>query len=75
MAAIIAYYERTGRPELASESQELQFLREWQEKVRQRKPLSPREKLQRELDAAIQEEAYERAAQIRDALREIDAQR
>ena len=71
IAAIEAHYEHTGRPELAAESQELQFLRDWQEKVRQRKPLSPREKLQRELEAAIQEEAYERAAQIRDALREL----
>jgi hypothetical protein len=73
ITAIEAHFEQRGRPELVSESQELQFLREWQEKVRQRKPLSPREKLQRELEAAIQEEAYERAAQIRDALREIDA--
>lgn len=72
IAAIEAHYEHSGRPELAAESQELQFLRDWSEKVRQRKPLTPREKLQRALDEAIQEEAYERAAQIRDTMRELD---
>jgi hypothetical protein len=72
LSAIEAFYERNGRPELAAESQELQFLREWAEKVRQRKPLTPREKLQKALEEAVRSEAYEKAAQIRDALRDLD---
>jgi len=70
--AIEAFYEAHGRPELIAESQEIEFLREWAEKVRQRKPLTPREKLQRQLEEAIREEAYERAAQIRDQLKQLD---
>lgn len=70
--AIESFYEQHGRNELVAESQELQFLQEWADKVRQRKPLSPREKLQKALEEAVREEAYERAAQIRDALKELD---
>jgi hypothetical protein len=72
IGAIEAFYEKHSRTEMIAESQEIQFLREWAEKVKQRKPLTPREKLQRALDEAVTEEAYERAAQIRDALRELD---
>ena len=71
IAAIEAFYESRGRLEMGAQSQELQFLREWAEKVQQRKPLTPREKLQRALEQAVSEEAYERAAQLRDALREM----
>jgi len=73
--AIEIFYEQHNRPDLLAESQELQFLRDWAEKVRQRKPLSPREKLQKALDEAVRQEAYERAAQIRDALKAMDAGR
>jgi hypothetical protein len=73
IAAIEAFYEQHGRAELVAESQELQFLREWAEKVEQRKPLTPREKLQKALDEAVRVEAYEQAAQLRDALRALDA--
>ena len=72
IAAIEAFYEGHGRSELMAESQEIHFLREWEEKVRQRKPLTPREKLQRALEEAVKEEAYERAAQIRDEMRKLD---
>ena len=70
--AIEAYYVRHERSDLAGQSQELQFLREWAEKVRKRKPLSQREKLQRALEEAVSSEAYERAAQIRDQLKALD---
>jgi hypothetical protein len=70
--AIEGFYEDHGRTELMAQSQEIQFLREWEEKVRQRKPLTRREKLQKALDQAVKEEAYERAAQIRDEMRKLD---
>lgn len=69
--AIEAFYEGHGRNELATQSQELTFLRQWAEKVQQRKPVSPRERLQRQLAEAVREEAYERAAQIRDQLKRM----
>ncbi len=72
IAAIEAFFDTHGRPEMVAESQELQFLREWLEKVRERRPLTQRERLQRALESAIREEAYERAAQIRDALKALD---
>ena len=72
IAAIESFFEKHGRPELTAESQELQFLREWLEKVRERRPLTARERLQRALENAVKEEAYERAAQIRDAIKAMD---
>jgi hypothetical protein len=72
IGAIESFYEGHGRSEMIAESHELQFLKEWLEKVRQRKPLTKREKLQRALEAAVSEEAYERAAQIRDQLKALD---
>jgi len=72
ITAIEAFFRRHGRRDLAAESTELSFLREWREHIYQKKPLTPRERLQRELEKAIQEEAYERAAQIRDRLRALD---
>lgn len=56
-------------PELAETSQELAFLDEWLEEVRDRKPLTRLEKLEKEMQVAIETEAYERAAQLRDAIR------
>lgn len=72
IAAIEAFHERHERGDAAEESQELQFLREWEQKVRERKPLTQREKLQKALDDAVRREAYEQAAEIRDALRLLD---
>ena len=44
-------------------------LRAWLEEIRSRRPLSPREKLERALNDAVKCEDYEKAAQVRDALR------
>jgi hypothetical protein len=57
-------------PELVETSQEIAFLDEWLEEVRDRKPLTKLEKLEKEMESAIATEAYERAAQLRDAIRE-----
>lgn len=72
IAAIEEFLQLHGRSEMAEQSQELQFLREWEQKVRERKPLTKREKLQKELEDAVRREAYEQAAEIRDALRQLD---
>ncbi len=69
---IRAIYSESGNTEAATNSPELGFLDEWLEEVRQKRPLSKLERLQKEMDVAIANEAYERAAELRDA---INAQR
>lgn len=46
-------------------------LREWLAELRKVKPLTPAEKLRREMEQAIQDEKYERAAELRDAIRDL----
>jgi hypothetical protein len=50
-------------------SPEIAFLDEWMEEIKARQPLTKLEKMQREMEAAIANEAYERAAELRDAIR------
>jgi protein-arginine kinase activator protein McsA len=49
----------------------VQSLETWLEEIRAKRPLSPRERLERALHEAINREDYERAAQVRDALRNL----
>jgi excinuclease UvrABC helicase subunit UvrB len=68
-----AFYRDNERDDLLENSGEISSLRSWLEEVRQRKPLTPLEKLQRALDEAISIEDYERAAQVRDQMRRLQA--
>lgn len=68
---IRAYYVEHGRTEAAEMSGEVQSLENWLEEIRARRPLSARERLERALRDAINSEDYERAAQVRDALRNL----
>ena len=56
-------------PEAAERSPEVAFLDEWMQEIRARQPLTKLEKMQREMETAIANEAYERAAELRDAIR------
>jgi hypothetical protein len=66
---ISAFYADHGNPEGAANSAELGFLGEWLEEIRAKQPLTKLEKMQREMDSAIASEAYERAAELRDAIK------
>lgn len=68
-----SFYRDNERDDLLENSGEISSLRSWLEEVRQRKPLTPLEKLQRALDEAISIEDYERAAQVRDQMRRLQA--
>jgi hypothetical protein len=68
MEVIRNFYEQTGNAEAVANSAELGFLGEWLEEVRARQPLTKLEKMQREMDKAIADEAYERAAELRDRI-------
>ena len=57
------------RPEAAQNSAEIQFLDQWLEELSSKRPLSKLELLQQEMDRAIADEAYERAAELRDAIK------
>jgi hypothetical protein len=59
--------------EAAQQNGELQALRHWLEEVRGSRPMSKREKLEQELDDAVAKEDYERAAEVRDALKCLSA--
>ncbi len=57
------------RPDGGTTSPEIQFLEEWLEELRSKRPLSKLEIMEREMDRAIVDEAYERAAELRDAIK------
>ncbi len=56
-------------PDAAATNPEVQFLEEWLEELRTQRPLSKLERLEREMERAVAAESYERAAELRDAIR------
>jgi hypothetical protein len=69
LAKIRAFHDEGGNPEAIDQSPEISFLQEWLEEVKLKQPVTKLEKMQREMDRAIQTEAYERAAELRDQIR------
>ncbi len=67
--AISEFFQRSNFPELVSKSSEIAFLDEWLEEVKAKRPFSKLEIMQREMEAAIAKELYERAAELRDAIK------
>ena len=66
---IVELFNVVENPEAVERSPEVAFLDEWMEEIRERQPLTKLEKMQKEMEAAIANEAYERAAELRDAIR------
>ena len=73
--AIVDFLQQSNFPELASKSAEIAFLDEWLEEVKAKRPLSKLEIMQREMETAIAKELYERAAELRDAIKLLKTQR
>ena len=67
--AIVDFLQQSNFPELVSKSSEIAFLDEWLEEVKAKRPLSKLEVMQREMETAIAKELYERAAELRDAIK------
>ena len=63
------FFQQSNFPELAQKSSEIAFLEEWLEEVSSKRPLSKLEIMQREMEIAIASELYERAAELRDAIK------
>ena len=69
---IVAFYNEHDQAD-AEKSAELAFLDEWREELRAKQPVSKIEKMRREMESAISQEAYERAAQLRDQMKALEA--
>jgi hypothetical protein len=70
---IKAFYRETAGNEAAEQSGEILSLQDWLEEIRGKRPLSRRERLERALHEAVKSEDYERAAKVRDQLRNLDS--
>jgi hypothetical protein len=68
---IRAFFGSSNRAEGSEQSPEIHSLENWIEEIRAKKPLSAREKLEQDLRDAVKSEDYEKAAQVRDALRDL----
>jgi len=64
-------YQESGRESQEEHSPELLSLGSWLADVKSQRPLSRREKLEADLKQAIQLEDFEKAARVRDALRNL----
>ena len=71
---IVEFYQQSAFPELEAKSSEIAFLDEWLDEVREKRPLTKLEVMEREMERAIAGERYERAAELRDAIRQFKAQ-
>lgn len=71
VAAMKEFYEDMDRSDLIEESGEIASLETWLEDIRERRPVSRREELEQALADAVRSENYEKAAQVRDALRKL----
>ncbi len=67
------FYSRSPRPEGAEQSGEIQSLETWLQEIREQRPLSRREQLERALQDAVKREDYEKAAQVRDQIKSLPA--
>lgn len=65
------FYRDQERHDLLDQSGEIISLEAWMEEIRAKRPLSTREKLENALNEAVQNEDYEKAAQVRDALKNL----
>jgi len=72
--AIADFFQHSNFPELISKSSEIAFLDEWLEEVKAKRPRSKLEIMEREMEAAIAKELYERAAELRDAIKLLKTQ-
>jgi UvrB/UvrC motif-containing protein len=69
---ILEIFTGVDAAEATERTPEIAFLDEWMEEIRAKQPKQPLtklERMQREMEAAVANEAYERAAELRDAIR------
>jgi hypothetical protein len=72
ISAIRQFFTELGRVDAAEQCPEIAYLENWRGEINQKRPLSRREKLELALHEAVRQEDYEKAAEVRDALRKLD---
>jgi tetratricopeptide (TPR) repeat protein len=65
------FFRVHSRHDLLEQSGEIHSLEAWLKDIHAKRPLSEKEKLENALDEAVRREDYEKAAQVRDALRNL----
>ncbi len=75
IAKITAFLTNHGADEMLDSSPELTFLKSWQTDLKKQVPVSPEEKIERDLQEAIRLEEYEKAAALRDQLLALQSTR
>jgi hypothetical protein len=65
------FYREHGRQDLLDTSGEIHSLESWLQEIQTKRPLSEREQLEIALTEAVRNEDYEKAAQVRDALKNL----
>ena len=65
------FYRDFARHDIGEQTGELQALEVWLQEIQSKRPLTEREKLETALSDAVRREDYEKAAQVRDALRNL----
>jgi hypothetical protein len=71
LESLRAFYQEYGRADLMEQSPELLSLQTWLEELNRQRPLTRREQLEIALAEAVKREDYEKAAQVRDALKNL----
>jgi hypothetical protein len=66
------FYKEGPGAEAAEQSGEVLSLTDWLSEIRAKRPLSKRERLERALSDAVNKEDYERAAKVRDELKNLE---
>jgi len=69
---IETFFRSYDRDDLVKESQELKILKDMAEEIRKQQPRSEEDRLRAELTEAVENEEFERAAEIRDELKKFD---
>lgn len=70
ISQIRQFYSETGRNDI-EHSAEVQYLENWIAEINSSRPLTKREKLELALHEAVRQENYEKAAEVRDKLRNL----
>lgn len=69
------FYQSHERPEMQDSSGEIRSLETWLEKIRSDRPLTSRELLEKALNDAVENEDFERAAEMRDAINNLKTEK
>jgi len=72
ISEIETFFQRYHQEGLIENSTELSFLQGWREEIARNKPLTLRERLEKQLRVAVEKEQFERAAELRDRIHNLE---